>query len=1431
MYLDKVIDNKFLFISAFLLLLFTSKAIAQSEVENPFSDLGMGTELVVTDIVEDSNGNIYAGGRFNYMGGKLHTNLAVWDGEEWSSFGEPESSGNHVRAMYYDEPYIFVGFEFSDLTVQHNGVTTEIEHGLAVYNTETDTWGSVNCDNSDQVGSPTISACNSVYDFEKSDAGNLYMAAGAGLFNVNSTSISRVTNTDASTGSIRALQYHDGYMYVGGSFSELHHIAEEGEEDNFLEVNSVARYNYSTNSWEKAGTGFRGNVEELYRHSSTGNFYALGRILSIYGEDENDETDADLIAVWNEEEENWEHPGIGADDVGLAAFGMVHSVTSDENSIYIGGNFNVLFRQDGSELTSRQFAAFNPETNEWRTDANGNSYGGEGFSNEFQQNRIQGADFPLGYVFSIHKSGDEFFIGGTFDTVREGHDEEGQQLAYRMYGITRFDGETYHNIGNGFDDIITDVQPVGDQYYVTGAFRRAYVNGEAIELNGVALFDPSEGSFSALGQGLQRCENRTAGYRNCAQYGNRLHYDEDDEMLYVGGSFEYVTQENGENVQSPLTARWDGNQWHAMGNGLEPIFEFGTRDFISYGQGYIKQIEDIDGQIYIAGAFSAVDDGSVPGAFITRWDPETEQWESVSKPENYDVIAAYHFDFDDEKIVVGAEASTASSDFDEKYLLFQIDRETGEAERMDLRSEGGGDAVSKVAIDGDFIYIFHNLNTIVTPHERGEEVTRYSQMVIYDYAADQWDVKEDRFLKMNDRVTALVKKGNSLFLSQPQPASNDLLESEGSPQEAHPTINARDGSIINEEEFDAGDRGPSHFSQRFRAYKDDSYLSIGPFWFKNPGITEEREALHYVDVTYFDDFLEEPIAEFQDSIEVWLYDDETADESIRLANRGSIPLDGIFAGSESVNWISYADSRNLNPATSDSLILQFDPEGLETGRYQETVSFNSNDPVRETLETNITLVVNPPEMVTHKTPLDGTFPVSLNDSLKWDLGAYTDSITVKVSEQADFEEAQIAYSGEPVEAVGMDQFSAERRTTYFWKVISSNSGADVESSPQSFETEAEEVDQIVIGNLDNQVSYMPVYFFTEKNYHQSIYEADEVVGTGLIDTLSFKYGGDATMDQDWRVYMATTNVDEYESTQGWVPVSEMTEVADTTISFEETGESSWIHITLNSGFEFSGEENLAISIYKYGDNFEEDRPVINFYASDSDKSQSLLWHGVNGDGPTGAAGNGYTRQERPDITLYFGEEPDSHPITLLSPSDGADDVSTEPEFSWMSNVDGEEYRLQVAADADFTDLIINRGGMNETSYTLEEPLESGETHYWRVRIDDANSEWSTVWTFTTSMATGTEGVAEIPNDVELNQNYPNPFNPATIIEYGIPESGHVQLEVFNVLGQRVAILVDEQQQAGFHTVTFDGSDLASGVYFYRIQSGDRQITNRMTFIK
>lgn len=108
-----------------------------------------------------------------------------------------------------------------------------------------------------------------------------------------------------------------------------------------------------------------------------------------------------------------------------------------------------------------------------------------------------------------------------------------------------------------------------------------------------------------------------------------------------------------------------------------------------------------------------------------------------------------------------------------------------------------------------------------------------------------------------------------------------------------------------------------------------------------------------------------------------------------------------------------------------------------------------------------------------------------------------------------------------------------------------------------------------------------------------------------------------------------------------------------------------------------------------------------------------------------------------------------------------------------------------------------------------------------------------IWRAPLSQVTGIDqpGVPVVPRVIQLKQNYPNPFNPTTTINYSIPMRSHVTLTVYNILGEKVETLVDAVEEAGNHTVNFDASRLASGVYLYQLRDRNSFITKKLMLIK
>ena len=91
--------------------------------------------------------------------------------------------------------------------------------------------------------------------------------------------------------------------------------------------------------------------------------------------------------------------------------------------------------------------------------------------------------------------------------------------------------------------------------------------------------------------------------------------------------------------------------------------------------------------------------------------------------------------------------------------------------------------------------------------------------------------------------------------------------------------------------------------------------------------------------------------------------------------------------------------------------------------------------------------------------------------------------------------------------------------------------------------------------------------------------------------------------------------------------------------------------------------------------------------------------------------------------------------------------------------------------------------------------------------------------------------SNLPREMALYQNYPNPFNPSTDIKFALPEQSDVTIEVFNILGQKTATVAQGLFPAGYHSVTWNASNNASGVYYYRLTAGDKTMVKKMMLLK
>jgi len=91
--------------------------------------------------------------------------------------------------------------------------------------------------------------------------------------------------------------------------------------------------------------------------------------------------------------------------------------------------------------------------------------------------------------------------------------------------------------------------------------------------------------------------------------------------------------------------------------------------------------------------------------------------------------------------------------------------------------------------------------------------------------------------------------------------------------------------------------------------------------------------------------------------------------------------------------------------------------------------------------------------------------------------------------------------------------------------------------------------------------------------------------------------------------------------------------------------------------------------------------------------------------------------------------------------------------------------------------------------------------------------------------------AQLPKAFSLLQNYPNPFNPGTRISFDLPKESRVQIKVYDMLGKEIALILDEVKPAGKHNIAFDGTNISSGIYLYRMEAGNQVLSRKMVLLK
>ncbi|MEJ2195577.1 MAG: T9SS type A sorting domain-containing protein, partial [Ignavibacteriaceae bacterium] len=168
-------------------------------------------------------------------------------------------------------------------------------------------------------------------------------------------------------------------------------------------------------------------------------------------------------------------------------------------------------------------------------------------------------------------------------------------------------------------------------------------------------------------------------------------------------------------------------------------------------------------------------------------------------------------------------------------------------------------------------------------------------------------------------------------------------------------------------------------------------------------------------------------------------------------------------------------------------------------------------------------------------------------------------------------------------------------------------------------------------------------------------------------------------------------------------------------------------------------------------------------------------------------------------------------------------------FTWKKTKYADQYLLQTSMYEAFT-TIFQSATTSDTTLILMQ-FQEGQEYFWRVQASNiaGNGPWSEIFGFNSTVDVYQE--EGIPTEYSLSQNYPNPFNPSTKIKFALPQAKLTKITVYDLLGEEVQKLIDRELEAGYYEINFDASKFQSGVYFYRIQSGNFISTNKMILMK
>ena len=191
------------------------------------------------------------------------------------------------------------------------------------------------------------------------------------------------------------------------------------------------------------------------------------------------------------------------------------------------------------------------------------------------------------------------------------------------------------------------------------------------------------------------------------------------------------------------------------------------------------------------------------------------------------------------------------------------------------------------------------------------------------------------------------------------------------------------------------------------------------------------------------------------------------------------------------------------------------------------------------------------------------------------------------------------------------------------------------------------------------------------------------------------------------------------------------------------------------------------------------------------------------------------------------------PIIHIHPANNSIGIKLTPTLGWSSDSTATDFFVQLATDSTFETIVFESSTSVDSLTIPSGHLLPLTKYYWHVREQNIgnDSSYTSPWCFTTGLVGINIINTEIPNVFKLYNNYPNPFNPSTKIRFDLPNSSFAKLVIYDALGREQETLVNEQLNTGTYEAVWTADRFSSGIYYYKLTTGEFSQTNKMILLK